>query len=290
MGVASSVNRLGRRAGNCDPGTSPIALPATASEAMAPQPIAAVAAASPTPRPTPSSAPTYARALPGLTPPPGALVLALTSAPDTVGWATNLDGKTHVGVPGIHVGFLDGYTYSGALQFDLTSLPSGAVITHAALELTGLDASNLDADASWQLEVLPSSIDTTWASLSYQALHEAEHQGTISVTLSTDELGAGKVNTFRFGPETLPALQRRLATGAVSFRLAGPASGPDDLFTWDTGYRLRNELNTKPALILHVTQADPQYVIVTSTPTPENVVTAAAVAVRATEVARTVGT
>ena len=218
------------------------------------------------------------------------MVLALTPAPDTVGWATNLDGKTHVGVPGIHVGFLDGYTYQGALQFDLTSLPSGAVITHAALELTGLDASNLDADASWRLEILPSSIDATWASLSYQALHEAEHQGTISVTLSTDELGAGKVNTFRFGPETLPVLQQRVATGAVSFRLAGPASGPDNLFTWDTGYRLRNELNTKPTLILHITQADPQFVIVTSTPTPENVVTAAAVAVRATEVARTVGT
>ena len=216
--------------------------------------------------------------------------MALTPAPDGIGWATDLDGKTHFGVPGIHVGFLNGYTYQGALQFDLTSLPSGAVITHAALELTGLDASNLDADASWQLESCRHPSMRPGPRCPIRRCAKRSSQGSISVTLSTDELGAGKVNTFRFGPETLPALQQRVATGIVSFRLAGPASGPDNLFTWDTGYRLRNELNTKPTLILHVTQADPQYVIVTSTPTPENVVTAAAVAARATEVARTVGT
>jgi len=175
--------------------TLPSQLVASASESVAPQPIAALAAASPTPRPTPSSPPTYARALPGPTPPPGALVLALTPAPDGIGWATDLDGKTHFGGPGIHAGFLSGYTYQGALQFDLTSLPSGAAITHAALELTGLDASNLDADASWQLEILPSAIDTTWASLSYQTLRDADSQSSVAVTLATDELGAGKINT-----------------------------------------------------------------------------------------------
>lgn len=271
-------------------------------QAASQQPISPVSAlvvllttspAEPAPPPTHATSSAIAvssRSMPSPTPLPGSLVLALTPAPDGIGWATDLDGKTHFGVPGIHAGLLNGYAYQGVLQFDLTSLPSGAAITHAALELTGLDASNLDADASWQVDILPSSIDATWVSLSYQALLEAENQGAVSVVLTTDELGAGKVNTFRFGPETLPALQQRAAAGTVSFRLAGPASGSDNLFTWDTGYRLRNELNTKPTLILHVTQADPQNVIVTSTPTPENVVTAAAVAVRATEVARTVGT
>ncbi len=219
------------------------------------------------------------------------MIVALTPLPAAVGWASDLDGRMHFDVPNIHAGSLNRATYHGALQFDLAALPPGATIIAASLELTGLSAEQLTADGVWRLQLLAATIDGAWPALSYETLHRADSEATIPLTLTVAELGADKVNVFPFDPESLALLQGRRSAGLVSFRLDGPAGDGDNLFTWDTGYRLNGELDTQPALIvvLAAEQVLP-YVIVTSTPTPENVLTVAAMASRATAVARTTGT
>jgi hypothetical protein len=44
------------------------------------------------------------------------------------------------------------------------------------------------------------------------------------------------VNTLTFSSDQLSALQSRLATGLVSFRLDGPLAGANNIFSWDSGY------------------------------------------------------
>ncbi len=138
----------------------------------------------------------------------------------------------------------------------------------------------------------PAVIDAAWPGLTHDALHDAVVDTTISPALASADLGRNQVNVFSFAPDQLAALEQRLVRGAVSFRLDGPSSGNDNLFTWDSGYAGGSEaLNTTPVLrIVAIPPPLPEYVIVTSTPTPENIVTAAAVAATATEVAAVMGT
>lgn len=254
------------------------------------------ASPSPAPTPTPTPAPqpvatNSVRRPPRPSPPPGGTVVALTPAPEAVGWTSDLDGRAHFGVPNIHAGSLNVAAYQGALQFYLGTLPLGATITAASLELTGLSAEQLTADGVWRLQLLAPAIDAAWPALSYEMLHRAASEATLPLALTRAELVAGQVNVFSFDPAALAVLQARRLVGLISLRLDGPAGDGNNLFTWDTGYRLNRELDTQPALVV-VLAATPasQYVIVTSTPTPENVLTVAAMASRATAVARTTGT
>jgi hypothetical protein len=225
------------------------------------------------------------------TPAPDGIALALTPAPEDIGWASNLDGRSHFNFPNVHAGFYNGHVYHGALQFDLSTLPPGSTITDAALELTGLDAENLGPNGNWQLRLLDPAIDFAWPALTYDTLHTAAIEDTIPPALTSTDLGRNRTNVFAFEPGQLAALERRLAGGVVSFRLDGPTSGNNNLFTWDSGYRSETALESIPVLRLaFVPPPVPAYIIVTSTPTPENVVTAAAIAATATEVAATLGT
>jgi hypothetical protein len=225
------------------------------------------------------------------TPAPDAIALALTPAPENVGWASSLDGRSHFNFPNIHAGFYNGHGYHGALQFDLSAVPAGSTIKYAALELTGLDDQLLGSGDLWQLNLLDPAVDTAWPAITYNALHSASVEVTIPPALTSADLGRDLTNVFAFEPYQLAALERRLARGVVSFRLDGPTSGNNNLFTWDSGYRSEVGLETKPVLrLVFVPPPVPEYVIMTSTPAPENVVTAAAIAATATEVAATIGT
>jgi hypothetical protein len=222
---------------------------------------------------------------------PAGVTHTLIPAAEAVGWATSLDDRGHFGMPNIQAGYLQGHIYHGALQFDLSAVASGSTITYAALEVVGLDEQNLSPGGTWQLRLLDPAIDAVWPTLTYGTLHEARVEATILPALTSADLAQNNVNVFLFDSESLSALQRHLTNGAVSFRLDGPTAGQDNLFTWDSGYRSEQVLETRPILrLIVVPPPTPENVIVTSTPTPENIITLAAMAATATEIVKTVGT
>ncbi|HYN87718.1 MAG TPA: hypothetical protein VER55_04275, partial [Ardenticatenaceae bacterium] len=99
--------------------------------------------------------------------------------------------------------------------------------------------------------------------------------------------------------------------GAVSFRIVGPAGPGDNLFTWDSGYGNGAEVGTKPLLRIVALAPTPRatptrelaaapddtptasptatYVIITSTPAPENLLTVVPIAASSTALAETMG-
>ncbi|MCQ3972854.1 MAG: hypothetical protein DPW09_05320 [Anaerolineae bacterium] len=198
----------------------------------------------PTPKPLPLAAlptPTASGSTPNMAvvskPSADSVTFTLTPAAESAGWASSLDGRSHFNVPNLHAGFFKGHVYYGAIQFDLSTVPSDSILTYATLQLTGLDEQNLSAtDGSWQLNLLDPAIDALWPELTYERLHEAAVEITLSPTLTPADLGRNKVNLFSFDPAQLAVLQQHLARGQVSFRLDGPTSAGDNLFTWDSGY------------------------------------------------------
>ncbi|MFQ6059436.1 MAG: 5'-nucleotidase C-terminal domain-containing protein, partial [Anaerolineae bacterium] len=130
----------------------------------------------------------------------------------------------------------------GTVQFDLSDIPSNAVIASAEVELTGAPEQFqlLDprAGGQWSLKLLDSDVDLGWLGLSYWDIAVmAGVEETIGPTLSYADLGPGVVNTFTFSPAQLDALAQRVATtGRASFRIDYEATLPGlyrDLFAWD---------------------------------------------------------
>lgn len=266
--------------------------------------------ASPTSYPTRVELPgtaTGTAIVPSSTFPPGGIVYVLKPSINRVGWVVSSEEEgNHFGAHNIKSGFLDGYIYYGAMQFDISFIPPGSIVYAAELELTGLDGEHLSQEGTWSLRMLDESIDENWPSRSYAHVHSARVNHTLSPELHHTDLGRGIVNVFTFNASQRAALEERFAHGKVSFRLDGPSSGSNNLFSWDSGYgpgsmgkgptlRLALGIPT-PAPISGERQVagspTPMYVfvMVTSTPTPENVLTMAAIAVAETVRATTVGT
>ncbi len=245
------------------------------------------------------------------TPTPRAREVDLTvyALPNAAGWASSLDGRSYFTESEILAGFYEGHTFVGALQFDLSALPAGAVVTYASLQLTGRDGQSLGSDGTWQLHLLDPAVDAGWSALSFDTLRQAESVITVGPSLTPADLAGGQANVFPFGAEQLIELQSRLAGGVVSFRLDGPADGDNNIFTWVGNDGSAGEQDDQPQLHLRyvppaekaitaapgasatATPLSPDdWVVVTSTPTPENIVTLAAEAVNATRMAASTGT
>jgi hypothetical protein len=233
-------------------------------------------------------------------------VLILTPAAAGVGWAVSREAgqaqALHPGDSFLYAGRWDNETYRAMLQFDLAELPRGVEVLAASLRLTGLRADQLDPDrrAEWQVQILPTEIDYRWAALDYEQLAQADPWATLAPQLSVAELGAGQVNVFEFTAEQLVLLERRLLEGSelhgqkISFRLDGPARGPNNLFAWDSGYGPDSQ-GQGPELFLSVGSPPletplPYVVVITSTPTPETVLTAEALSLQMTAQAKLAGT
>lgn len=266
--------------------------------------IAVITLAPATPTPSPSSTPTPTPTLDLAKPstaaqeigaavpmPPDSLLVEITPEAEAAGWASDVDGRSHFDGPGIHVGFFQGKRYVGILRFDLSSVPLGSEIAYAGLELMGLDGNRLRSGGDWRLKVITADVDVLWAMPMFAEFEQAQVDGSVASALAAGELAAGRANVFALSPGQRNSLMRHIPAGMVAFRLDGPGAGEDNLFTWDAGIRLNEELDTKPILrLVVIPPTSPPLVIVTSTPTPENVVTAAAVAARATLIATSTGT
>jgi hypothetical protein len=237
-------------------------------------------------------------------------LLVLTPAARDSGWVvsddesivTSYDPQNHFGDSFLYAGVLGGKVYHGAIQFDLGRIPRGTKIYAASLRLTGLRADQLNqaGEGGWQLQLLSSEIDENWRSLNYQQIHHAAIGSTFEPPLTQEELGQGQVNLFEFSPEQLALLERRIIEGSdefgrtISFRLDGPTEGSDSLFAWDSGYGAASQ-ETGPELFLSLGPPPqetplPYYVVVTSTPTPEHVMTAMANSLQMTAEAKRIGT
>jgi hypothetical protein len=256
---------------------------------------AGVASATAVPVPT-----VFLPELPEVTPPPGGQVHSVTPAPDAVGWVREGDETpNHLGDYNIYAGVFDGRRHLGAIQFDFSPVISpGVSIAYADLTMVGLSEKWLGDEGTWTVQLLEPWMDDDWPQRTFADLAPDQTAAAgLEPALTAGDLGAGRANVFVLGSEALQALEARTFTGRVSFLIEGPASGSDSLFSWDGGYGSGSR-GWKPVLRMAAGPAPesppvpptPHYVILTSVPTPENILTAAALAATATAQATTTGT
>jgi hypothetical protein len=232
----------------------------------------------------------------------GDALARVTPAAAQAGWVASDEARgNHWGDSFLHTGVVQGQIFHGAIQFDLARVPRGAPIRYAALTLTGLDDDRLDrtANNAWSLRWLAPAINENWSRASFQDIHNAAVLQTILPPLSQADLAPFAANQFVFSEPQLRLLEQALVDNQtqIAFRLDGPEVGDDDLFTWDSGYGPATQ--GSPPELLIVAGPPPatpppipteDYIVVTSTPTPANVLTAAARVVQATAQAETTGT
>lgn len=233
---------------------------------------------------------------------PDQQLLELTPQAGSVGWVRSNDSRNnHFGDSYIYTGISQGEIFHGAIQFDLSAVARGAPISYAALVLTGLDDSRLNrsSDATWQVRWLDPALNETWGRLSFQEIHNARVVQTILPAVGQTDLAPSAGNVFPFSEQQIAALQQALVDeqSQIVFRLDGPEAGAENLFAWDTGYGPQSA-GSRPQLVLVVgpapatppAAATRDLIVVTSTPTPQNVLTAAAGLMTATAAAGQQGT
>ena len=261
---------------------------------------------------------------------PGGAVYGLSPDPGAAGWvASDEERGNHLGDSYLYTGVFDGIIYHGVMQFDLSAVPRGATIHAATIEISGLDARRMNGSGVWEMRILARDADEAWSRMTFQDAHNASVQWTLPPALGAGDLAVGETNLFELSREQTQDLEQRLLDEhfTLSFRLDGPLAGESSVFAWDTGYGPATQ-GHRPRLLLNVGEAPgtpvptatrpptltptasltptpsltptasltptptdtPVYWVVTSTPTAENAVTAAAIAVEETARAETTGT
>ena len=135
----------------------------------------------------------------------------------------------------------------------------------------------------WQLRWLPPEANDTWRRNTFQAIYNLPVFQTIFPAVRQEELAPFVVNQFVFDETQRNLLHQALINdeNLIAFRFDEPREWPDNMFTWDSGYGPASEDNlprlwiiTGPAPeVAPISSRD--HIVVTSTPTPENVLTAA---------------
>ena len=222
------------------------------------------------------------------TPPPGAQVFTFLANPKLSGWLASGEQDPHWGDRNIHAGEYKGQTFESLIYFDLSVLAPGSHVVYADVQLTGLNRGNLGANGDWSLKLLPSALLTGWTGHSVSDFQRSSTMGQIGSALGPVDLAEGGTNQFVFSTSLLPKLDDALSqSGQVAFRLDGPQGSEDSLFTWDGG---DPDPSVGPHPTLRVIAIPGQFIPITRTPTPRNVLTAAAQYVQQTESAKLYGT
>lgn len=274
--------------------SQPLTTSPTATLTTTPVPTQASVESSPTPVP----AAFLSTSTPTATPLPGDRILTLSPDRADMGWvASGEERGNHFGDSFLYAGVYEGQVYHGAFQLELDAIPRGAPIHAASLQLTGLRSDRLGAEGNWTLHLLAPEVDPDWRRHTYQDIFNAPTLHTLSPIMARGDLAEGQTNVFELSPAQIQVLETRIIEDKnprVSFRIDGPLVGTDNLFAWDTGFgpqsreaRVTLSLSVGPP---PVTPPPYNYVVVTSTPTPENVLTAAAVVLQVTADAAKIGT
>ncbi len=219
----------------------------------------------------------------------GQQMAALSPSGNSVGWVASGDRVNHFGDRNLHAGVFDGQQYYSGMQFNLATIPQGSRIQSATVDLVGLSGENMGGDGQWALRLLDASADANWPSMTYDRLKDATTTDTIGDYLRPKDLAPRQVNTFAFTDAQRQELERRLPNRLVSFRLDGPSGTAKNLFSWDTGYG--GGFGNRPVLRV-IYQPPPTLtpIVITNTPAPQNLATAAAMVVQATEQVKRNGT
>lgn len=230
---------------------------------------------------------------------PGGAIYEISPEAGAAGWVASDEGRgNHLGDSYLYTGLFDGVVYHGVFQLDLSAVPRGATIHSAALEISGLSAQRLGQGGVWQVRALVRAEDEEWSRKTFQDVHNAEVLWTLLPALVEGDLAAGRVNRFELARSEIAEIEQRLLDQhyTLSFRIDGPLGGANNVFAWDTGYAAatlghgpRLVLNAGPAPKTPLPTGTPPYVVVTSTPTPANVLTAEARGLTATAMATMVG-
>ncbi len=244
--------------------------------------------ATPTELPTPSIEP-IPTSVPLLIPqpPPDGLVLNLLADPAGTGWVADGETLPHWGERYLLAGTAEDKDYASVLRFKLPNLPADSKILFAALELTGRDASQLGKTGQWHLELIDTRDDPDWFSHAGAEIDNVVSLGTIGRPLSVSELGERGVNRFEFDGERRALLESQLAKGELDFIVRATDVEGNSLFNWDSGNSGSGQLD---APTLYLVAVPGTYFVVTNTPVPTNVLTAAAQAFRSTASAQKFGT
>ena len=229
-------------------------------------------------------------AAPVPSPTPGANTVSFDLIADSKqsGWVANNETTIHWSDRNLHVGLYKTQVFQSLLYFDVSNIVPGSKVLYAAVELSGLSRNNLGPNGSWTLRLLAADLSNHWSKQSNQEFRQAAPLTDIGQTLKPQDLAADQVNQFVFSPAQLAQLESVIANStAVGFRLDGPMEGDDSLFTWDAGDR-DPKIGAHP--VLHLVVIPDQFIYVTETPTPQNVMTAAAMVATATDFAQRYGT
>jgi thermitase len=198
--------------------------------------------------PQPSRTATFTPLPPTPTSPPQSSRSILIPASHSVGWVAQGVSGNRFGDDDLYTGVYNGRIYHGAFQFDLAAIPRDARIVQALLELVGQDATNLDrSQGTWRVRMLHPEADAGWPTHDFARIDQALAITTLAPVLHASQLDAGLANGFPFDAEQRALLEDRLrGTRYVSFRLDGPSSGRNNIFSWDSGYG--TGLNSPPRL------------------------------------------
>ncbi len=240
----------------------------------------------PTPTVLKPSSPQRNTPIPLPNPGPGAQVFVFPSEQRRSGWFVTGEQEPHWGDRNLHAGKYKGQVYQSLILFDLAALAPGSKILFAEVEVGGLSQSNLGPSGSWTLGLVPFDFSSTWVGRTNEEFRNVAID-PVGAPHAPQDLAEAQINQFVFTAGQVARLENALQrTGRVGFRLDGP-SVEEGLFTWDGGDR-DPAVGIRPTL--RVVAVPEEFVLVTLTPTPQNVITAAAALAKATEDAARFGT
>lgn len=270
---------------------TPVSTNPDAPVAVTPRSLDADLVNTPTPEPTPT--PGVPQESSVLSTHEDEQIVQVLANPQRVGWVSQTEnGDTTASFPdyNIYAGHYSGANYIGALSFDLDALNNSGPVLEGSLLLTGLSADRqTQPDATWTLEVVANDGEF-WLRPDFSLLNDASLALSLA-TLSAADLDTDRTVEIPLSPEAIGLLRGlRYQQRPLTLRLRGPEE-PDSLFGFDGGVGSGSHGN--PPRLLLVTgplEPTPTPMIVTATPTPENVLTAAAKLALATEEATRQGT
>ncbi len=258
-----------------------------------------IAALSPTPQAT-ATIPSTATPIPIAPPaknitrapepttPADASVFVSIADPTRSGYLKSNDATLHWGDRNLHAGFFGSDRYSSILFFDISALPPNSEILSAQVDLTGLSRDNLGAQGEWRVGLIRLPAFEDWEDLVPDNFLNATQVTSFGEALAPTDLDLGRTNEFQLTADQLPGLTNEIGEHTyLVLRIEGPDGPSNSLFTWDSGGL---DLKSGAHPTLRIVARPGQFVVVTNTPTAENVVTAAAIAVRETDFATRVGT
>jgi hypothetical protein len=229
---------------------------------------------------------------------PGGRNIVLTPVASGVGWWSSGDTRAnHLGDSFLYSGYFDGQVFASAMTFDLRSVPRGAPLRQASLQLTGLrdDRFARAAGGAWTVQFLDPAAFTDLGHVSFQTLFNQQPSVTLFPVLEAAALSAQQTNVFTLDASARDWLAAQLLNGSTTLlvRITGPAGGDNTLFAWDSGAGNASS-GAVPQLALSVgaIAATPpplptrSFVVATLTPTPANILTAAVYAQTATAIAQ----